>query len=82
MVEESTAASHSLANEVASLNQLLAQFKLSQDGYLKHSSTPVRAVSGGNSPVASPVRALGRKIASAFSGNAALDTSMGHWEEF
>ncbi|HZG29983.1 MAG TPA: methyl-accepting chemotaxis protein, partial [Ensifer sp.] len=32
MVEESTAASHSLASEVVSLNRLLSQFKLAEGG--------------------------------------------------
>jgi methyl-accepting chemotaxis protein len=32
-------------------------------------------------PASSPVKALGRKIASAFSGNAAVDTR-GDWQEF
>ena len=76
MVEESTAASHSLAREVASLNQLLSQFKLGIAGQ------GMRAASRSDRPVASPVRELGRKIASAFHGNAAVDTSKGDWQEF
>ncbi len=79
MVEESTAASHSLAREVSSLNHLLAQFKLAEEGRAQAS---VRPASSSDRPAVSPVRALGRKIASAFSGNAALDTSKGEWEEF
>ncbi|WP_142781879.1 methyl-accepting chemotaxis protein [Agrobacterium sp. T29] len=78
MVEESTAASHSLAQEVQSLNRLLAQFKLDDSAY----ATPVRSVSSRDIPAVSPARALGRKIASAFSGNVAIDTSKGEWEEF
>ncbi|PTM89113.1 methyl-accepting chemotaxis protein [Mycoplana dimorpha] len=81
MVEESTAASHSLAREAASLNQLLSQFKLSDDNR-STSDAPVRSATSSDRPAASPVRALGRKIASAFSGNAAIDTSMDAWEEF
>ena len=77
MVEESTAASHGLAKEAASLNQLLAQFKLS-GAY----EAPVRAVTDYERPAASPARALGRKIASAFSGNAAVASSRDSWEEF
>jgi methyl-accepting chemotaxis protein len=77
MVEESTAASHSLAKEAASLNQLLAQFKLS-GAY----EAPVRAATEYERPAASPARALGRKISNAFSGNAALVTSKDSWEEF
>ncbi|MUZ71150.1 HAMP domain-containing protein [Agrobacterium vitis] len=89
MVEESTAASHGLAREVASLNQLLSQFKLAgggQSGFNAGSAyaAPVRAAHPAQAPVASPARALGRKIASAFSGKSsatavAADQS---WEEF
>ncbi len=81
MVEESTAASHSLAKEVASLNQLLSQFRLSQ-GQQYSGSVPVREVHGRDTPIRSPARALGRKIASAFSGNAAIDTGKDEWQEF
>ncbi len=77
MVEESTAASHGLAQEAASLNQLLAQFKLASG----HEAT-TRVASGRDRPAASPARALGRKVASAFSGNAALATKTESWEEF
>ncbi|MDF0661668.1 MULTISPECIES: HAMP domain-containing methyl-accepting chemotaxis protein [unclassified Rhizobium] len=81
MVEESTAASHSLASEVASLNRLLAQFNLAQVEQGRTLSTQVRGVTKRDVPVVSPVRALGRKIESAFSGNAAIDTSKSDWEE-
>ncbi|NTD87623.1 methyl-accepting chemotaxis protein [Agrobacterium tumefaciens] len=83
MVEETNAASHNLAKEVASLNQLLAQFKLADTAYQQKSQpAPVRNAGGNDRYVASPVRALGRKIASAFSGNAAVDTSKDDWQEF
>ncbi len=75
MVEEQTAASHSLAREAASLNQLLGQFKLAANAY----EAPVRAATPAERPVQSPARALGRKIASAFNGNAALKQD---WQEF
>ncbi|WP_144577093.1 methyl-accepting chemotaxis protein [Agrobacterium sp. DE0009] len=81
MVEETNAASHSLAKEVASLNDLLAQFRLADGGYqAKYQPAPVRTT-GNERSVASPARALGRKLASAFSGNAAIDTK-GDWQEF
>ncbi|TRB01593.1 MULTISPECIES: methyl-accepting chemotaxis protein [Rhizobium/Agrobacterium group] len=83
MVEETNAASHSLAKEVASLNQLLSQFRLGEAAYQQKSQpAPVRNAGGNDRPVASPVRALGRKLASAFSGNAAVDTSKDDWQEF
>ncbi|KIQ01817.1 chemotaxis protein [Agrobacterium tumefaciens] len=75
MVEEQTAASHGLAREAASLNRLLGQFKLGEAGY----EAPVRQATSAERPVHSPARALGRKIASAFNGNAAAKSG---WEEF
>ncbi len=74
MVEETTAASHGLAREASSLSQLLGQFKLS-DTF----EAPVRPATSAERPAASPARALGRKIATAFSGNAAVKQD---WEEF
>ncbi|WP_313601822.1 methyl-accepting chemotaxis protein [Rhizobium sp.] len=76
MVEEQTAASHGLARDAASLNALLAQFKLSVQTY----KSTVRAVKANETPAASPARALGRKLAGAFSGNAAVKNES--WEEF
>ncbi|MFC3073974.1 methyl-accepting chemotaxis protein [Shinella pollutisoli] len=76
MVEETTAASHSLAREVTSLNQLLGQFRLASA-----SAPAFRPASGGEAPVASPARALGRKVASAFSGKMAA-AAAADWEDF
>ena len=77
MVEESTAASYSLAKEVTALNDLLGQFNL-QNG-----RSPARpaAATERSSPAASPARSLRAKIAGAFggSGGAAAAAS---WEEF
>lgn len=81
MVEESTAASYTLAKEAASLNDLLAQFKLGDAAYgdfRSVSRSPVRS----DVSVTSPVRVLERKVANAFSGNAAFDTQNGDWVEF
>ncbi|NWJ23829.1 methyl-accepting chemotaxis protein [Rhizobium sp. RM] len=77
MVEESTAASHGLAREASSLNQLLGQFRLGTE-----TQSPVILAGANDRPVVSPARALGRKISAAFSGNAALDTSKDEWQEF
>jgi methyl-accepting chemotaxis protein len=76
MVEEQTAASHGLARDAASLNALLSQFKLSVQTY----QSTVRAVRTNETPAASPARALSRKLATAFSGNAAVKAD--NWEEF
>ncbi len=79
MVEETTAATHGLANEVSSLNQLLAQFRLSRSAGTKidHISKPVSPKS--TASVSSPARQLGRQLASAFAGNAAVKND---WQEF
>jgi methyl-accepting chemotaxis protein len=78
MVEEQTAASHGLARDVASLNALLAQFKLS----VQAGKPAVRVAKPDEAPAASPARALGRKLAGAFSGNAAVAVKNDNWEEF
>lgn len=78
MVEETTAATHSLAREAAALNALIGQFRI--DGPVATSAP--RAVQDDAAPVASPARALGRKIAAAFGGRAATATAAADWKEF
>jgi methyl-accepting chemotaxis protein len=81
MVEEQTAASHALAREAGSLNDLLRQFKLSD----APQAAPARpaAVTARSKPAASPARALGRTIAKAFGGKAtAAAVAQDEWEEF
>ncbi|MGV3552421.1 methyl-accepting chemotaxis protein [Rhizobium sp.] len=84
MVEQSTAASHSLAKEAAALNALLSQFNLGEGGssysapaYVAPARTAaavasaqpaVAAARAGQRPVVSPARSLGAKLTSAFSG--------------
>ncbi|MEF0943528.1 methyl-accepting chemotaxis protein [Rhizobium sp. BR 362] len=75
MVEESTASTNRLADEAANLARLIARFKL--DG----GHAVPRTTTSDNRPVASPARALGRRLSNAFSGNAAL-AAKGEWEEF
>jgi methyl-accepting chemotaxis protein len=77
MVEQSNAASNTLANEAVRLRELVSQFRL-EGASAPHSA---RAARGNEAAVASPARALGRRVASAFSGNAALDTKA-DWQEF
>ncbi|WFU05969.1 methyl-accepting chemotaxis protein (plasmid) [Rhizobium sp. CB3171] len=80
MVEQSNAASHSLAKEVASLNSLLSQFSV-EEGYRQ----PRLAVaSERHQPAASPARSLRAKIVGAFDGGVATATaaSKDGWEEF
>ena len=85
MVEESTAASHSLAKEAASLNQLLSRFNLGQGESTSRTTSspaPVRSASNASKPAPSPARALGRKIASAFGGGSTAAVAQDSWEEF
>ena len=90
MVEQTTAASHSLAKEAASLNQLLSRFNLGEtDGRSRNTSAPFagapKAVTSASKPAASPAHALGRKVASAFGVGAAAATATAasaSWEEF
>ncbi|MBO9099137.1 MULTISPECIES: methyl-accepting chemotaxis protein [unclassified Rhizobium] len=80
MVEQSTAASHSLAREAASLNELLARFNVG--GEAVSAKPAVRSVSASSRPAPSPARALGRKVASAFGGRASAAAENASWEEF
>ncbi|MBD8689014.1 MULTISPECIES: methyl-accepting chemotaxis protein [unclassified Rhizobium] len=86
MVEQSTAASHSLAKEAASLNQLLSRFNVGNSEGASRSvpAAPAPKVASNHSrPAASPARALGRKIASAFGGGASsAAVAQDTWEEF
>ncbi|TWF52368.1 methyl-accepting chemotaxis protein [Neorhizobium alkalisoli] len=82
MVEQSTAASHSLAREAASLNALLARFTLGNDGARTQTiSASVQVASASTNASPSPARALGRKIASAFGGRSAA-VNEAAWEDF
>ncbi|MGZ9718962.1 HAMP domain-containing methyl-accepting chemotaxis protein [Rhizobium miluonense] len=76
MVEESTAATNRLADEAANLARLIARFKLDDSV-----STP-RAANHDSKPVASPARALGRKLAGVFGGRTATTAAASSWEEF
>ncbi|MFD1723575.1 methyl-accepting chemotaxis protein [Rhizobium viscosum] len=102
MVEESTAASHSLATEATALNNLLGQFRLTGTGGFVASApistapaapraaarptarAPVRVAESTARPKASPARALGQKLASAFSANSSAPASSqeADWTEF
>ena len=78
MVEETSAAAHSLAKEAEALFQLLSQFKIGSNAPARR-SMPV-PVSGASRPVASQPRQMVAKISNAFQGNAAIKTES--WEEF
>jgi len=79
MVEESTAASRSLANEVDALNRLLATFKTGEAQRIEAPSRRSPAT-----PAVTSVRQMPQKIAKAFAvkGNAAIAQSADSWQEF
>ncbi|MBO9112444.1 MULTISPECIES: methyl-accepting chemotaxis protein [Rhizobium/Agrobacterium group] len=76
MVEETSAAGATLANESGRLRELISQFQLV--GAL-HQTATVMAASSTHRQVDSPVRHLAGKVAKAFSGNAAAKHT---WEDF
>lgn len=75
IVEQSTAAASSLAQEAAKLRDLIAGFKL--DG----ASGP-GTVNRASIPVSSPARALDNKIARAFGGKGAAAAAVNEWIVF
>ncbi|MFB9947860.1 methyl-accepting chemotaxis protein [Rhizobium puerariae] len=77
MVEETTAASHSLAREAETLRNLLARFRFGQ-----YSSHRVAQARPDARPVASPARKLMATVARAASGGAAAAQATDSWEEF
>ncbi|MQB13229.1 hypothetical protein DXT96_25670 [Agrobacterium sp. ICMP 6402] len=77
VVEEQTAASHSLAREAAALFELLEQFTFDDV-----SRTPLPSSRVVRQPVpATPMRACSGSGAYATRGSAALATKEAHWEE-
>lgn len=78
MVEQSTAACHGLAQQATALTQLLGQFRLGEEAP-RMAAPRLGPARGESQPQASPARALGRKIADAFNGNAAVAAE---WSEF
>jgi methyl-accepting chemotaxis protein len=78
MVEQSTSACHGLAQQATSLMQLLGQFRLGQEAQ-RMAAPRIAPAPGASQPQASSARALGRKLASAFKGNAA---AAAEWSEF
>jgi methyl-accepting chemotaxis protein len=84
MVEESTAAAHSLAREADNLFQLLGQFNIGatsahsmSQAAPRSAPAPIRSTAR---PVPSPARQMTAKVAAAFHGNAAVAGE--EWKEF
>ncbi|SMC91823.1 methyl-accepting chemotaxis protein [Rhizobium sp. RU36D] len=84
MVEEQTAASHTLASEAGALNDLLRQFRFG--GSATHQ--PTRAATPqpahrASAPVASPARALAGRLTKAFGGGQSSAAAVKQeWSEF
>ncbi len=76
MVEETSAAGATLANESGKLRELISQFQLG--GALRRTAS-VMAASPAHRSTIIPARKLAGKVAKALSGNAAVKES---WEEF
>ncbi|MCP4181817.1 MAG: methyl-accepting chemotaxis protein [Hyphomicrobiales bacterium] len=81
VAEQTTAASHTLSEEVIKIDEMLREFKT---GKFAVNQGPEIASKQDN-PQPSPARELNRKVASSFGGtegNAALSNSDESWEEF
>ncbi|MBB4953238.1 methyl-accepting chemotaxis protein [Agrobacterium vitis] len=91
MVEETNAASHTLASDAENLGRLVSQFKVDGTGRESTVNKPMPAKPA-STPKPSPARQLLGKVAGAFSKNsetppartkaAATATATDHWEEF
>ena len=81
MVEESTAASAALSNEVAKLREIVGQFRVAggNDAPLARRPETVRA---NQTPVASPARRMMAKVASAVGMGGGAAATAESWEEF
>ena len=77
MVEQSTAASHTLAKEAEDLFALLRQFKVGTADHVRTAATQHDA-----RPAASPVRSMTNRVAKAFNSNVAIAANQESWEEF
>ncbi|MCJ8055958.1 methyl-accepting chemotaxis protein [Shinella curvata] len=84
MVEQSTAASASLATEAERLRQLVGQFQVgvASSRTAAPARAPVAAANTASRAVASPARRMVGKIASAFGGGAAAPAAEAGWDEF
>nr|WP_295980837.1 HAMP domain-containing methyl-accepting chemotaxis protein [uncultured Agrobacterium sp.] len=75
MVEQTTAASGSLASQASALNALLAQFRL------REAAETILVAGPASVPQPSPARAMGHKIAAAFGGGRQAASAQ-EWSEF
>jgi methyl-accepting chemotaxis protein len=86
MVEETNAASHTLAQDAEGLTALIGQFQLGGGAFAPQIRQPVRvATSATTRPAPSPAKALMGKLAGAFSPASSVPKASGsaeNWEEF
>jgi methyl-accepting chemotaxis protein len=80
MVEESNAASHSLAKEAEALFNLLSRFKIGEASQTV--GMPVEAARQRHTPAPSPARKLTATLASALGSKTARAEAAATWEEF
>jgi len=78
IVEQSTAASTSLAADADRLRQLVGRFQVRAAS----AASPVRAAHAASPSVASPARRMIGKLATAFGGAAAAPAAQAGWDEF
>ena len=85
MVEETNAASATLANEAGRLRELISQFQLggqrSQHSITARKPTGLTVASNQHKPVGSPVRRMANSVAKAFGGGQAASATES-WEDF
>ncbi|WP_333631823.1 methyl-accepting chemotaxis protein [Agrobacterium cavarae] len=80
MVEETSAATHKLSGEAATLVSLVGRFRLGNEAlHTQRFAAPARPSSA---PVTSPARKMMGAVARAFSGSAAVAPSKDEWQEF
>ena len=80
MVEESTAACHNLAQQAATLTELMGRFDVGGQNRPKLRAVPAAPAAGG-----SPARALAGRVKKAFAANANANAGAAadaEWQEF
>lgn len=95
MVEENTAVTQQIADQVVTLSGLIATFKVDQHAMSRQtaatrqvapqsaSRTSPTSASASHAPAPSPAKAQLKKVANAFSGNNAVaKETAGNWDEF
>ncbi len=85
MVEETSAATHKLSGEAATLVSLVGRFRLgSETSSASAYAAPARpsSATAKSAPVASPARKMMGSVARAFGGSAAVAQSRDEWQEF